>query len=149
MRFMHEAMRLTILILLAFLSALEANAEISIELPKDLKLLGSVIYREDEKVGEIASKSIWPYSNGNEFVTAYQAGFADDPGTTKFLSSGNNNGIYWVCRKAEYWNGKGNSGLWYVRRFWVNGPIVTFYSHESCNEKFDKILEYAATVKET
>ena len=140
-------MKQLLLISLTFFTAI-ANAEITIVLPEEWKLSGTVIYADGKKVGEVTSKNSWPHTNGKEFISSFRKGFVDDPRTTEFISSGDSNGIYWICRNAEYWDGKGSSGYWFVRRFWVNGPILTLYSYESCTENFDEALKVAATIKE-
>lgn len=123
-------------------------ADLLIELPKDWSISGTIIYKNDSKIGEFTSKETWSYENGEEFVSSFKNGFVDDPATTEFVSGGKNNEIFWVCRKSEYSDGKGGGGIWFARRFWVNGPILTLYSKVSCADKFDEALKIASTVKE-
>ncbi|WP_346839238.1 hypothetical protein [Microbulbifer sp. SAOS-129_SWC] len=135
-------------ILILTLVSSVAYSEVTVDLPDGWKISSSVIYVGAKKIGETTSKESWPYSSGDDFIDEFRMGFVDDPETTKFISSGHANGIYWVCREEEYWDGKGGGGIWYARRFWVNGPILTIYSYVSCSEGFDKALDIASTVRE-
>lgn len=105
----------------------------SITIPDNWTISGTVLYKESkQKIGELTSKKSWDYRIGNSFVAAFKAGFFDDPATTNYISDGQKHGIYWICRTAEYDDGAGGFGTWYVRPFWVNGPVLTLYSEKSC-----------------
>lgn len=122
----------------------------TLKLPDNWSLDHSVIYSPQKaKIGELISKDSWPYKYGKDFVAAFKLGFADDASSTKFLSAGISDNVYWVCRR-EVWEGaSGDFGIWYARRFWVSGPIVTMYSYKSCEENFDEALLIAKTLKES
>ena len=137
-----------VLILIAIVITAYAQAEITVKLPSDFSFSEGGIYKGNEIVGNIAPKDVWPYSTGEEFISSWSEGFPDDPSTTKFISSGEKDGIYWVCRKVETWDGKGGAGIRYNLRFWVNGPILTMFSEKSCTEKFDESLRIASGIKE-
>lgn len=111
-------MKKTIILLLAFFASY-ANAEIKIELPKGWHRADSQIYQEDRKAGEVISKTSWPYDSGDEFIAAFKKGFFDDPETSRFISSGKENDIYWACRVSDYEGSRGEFGIWYVRTLWV------------------------------
>lgn len=135
-------------VLIFFVSA-SAAAEISITLPENWVVQGSVIYKDSIKIGELISKDSWPYESGEDFIASFRNGFIDDPDTTKFHSSGKFNSIYWVCRVGVYEGANGETGIWYIRRFWVGGPILTLYSHNSCTDGFPEALEVASSVVES
>ena len=134
----------------AQLNADEANyKKLSLSLPKGLSLDHSVIYSSDKsKIGELISKENLPYKSGKDFVSAFKKGFSDDGKLTKYLSDGVSASIYWVCRQGMWEDGSGNFGIWYARRFWVSGPILTMYSHKSCEENFNQALSIARTLKQ-
>ena len=125
-----------------------SQSEVILDLPNNLKMIGTVIYDGEIKAGEVTSKASWPYSNGTDFTESFKVGFVDDPVSTVFMDHGEENGFFWICRKSEYWGGKGNSGTWYSRRFWVNGPILTLYSYDSCDHNLSEALNIAKTLKE-
>jgi len=121
----------------------------TIEVPDEWKINASVLYDENgAKEGELISKKSWPYNSGLEFINAFKKGFVDDPESIKYISSGSEKDVFWVCRSGIYEDGKGGFGIWYSRTFWVNGPIAVFYSYRSCEEKFNEALEVAKTLKE-
>ena len=146
-RYVYILMKHIFILLLSVFSSL-SNSEITLDLPEGWEMSSGIISVGNKKVGETTSKESWPYPNGEEFILSFRKGFADDPHTTKFISSGDSEGIYWVCREGEYWDGNGGGGIWYARRFWVNGPILTLYSYESCSEKFSEAFEIASTLSE-
>ena len=149
------AMRVTALIfsllILAEAHALDASYRgMSIKIPDSWHLNFSVINDDSgAKVGELISKHSWNYTSGEEFIGAFKAGFIDDPDTTKFIDSGKAGEIFWVCRLGEYEDGKGDFGYWYSRVFWVNGPLVVFYSYDSCTDQFEEVLRVAGTLTES
>ena len=140
-------MKNIIFILLVAISS-TSQSEVYLELPNNWKMIGSVIYNGEIKVGEVVSKMSWPYSSGKDFTDSFKNGFVDDPESTIFMSHGEKEGVFWGCRKGVFWDGKGNSGIWYARRFWVNGPILTLYSYNSCDDNLNKALDIARTLKE-
>ncbi|UTA46802.1 hypothetical protein L1F30_11590 [Simiduia sp. 21SJ11W-1] len=135
-------------VLIFFVSASAAD-EISVTLPESWVVQGSVIYKDNVKIGELISKDSWPYESGEDFIASFKNGFIDDPDTTKFHSSGKFNSIYWVCRVGAYEGANGETGIWYIRRFWVGGPILTLYSFSSCTDGFSEALEVASSVVES
>jgi len=123
---------------------------ISVKIPDSWDMKGTIIYNEtDKKVGEVKSKKSWPYKTGDDFIKKYKKRFFDDPEDTRFIKSGSNGNVFWVCRSGGYSDGKGGYGIWYTRTFWVNGPILQLHSHKSCDDEFDKALNIAKTLKES
>ncbi len=122
--------------------------DIYIGLPSHWAMSGSVIYDGEEKIGELISKESWPYASGSEFVKSFENGFEDDSESTRFIVSGNTGEVFWVCRSSEYEGKSGEVGVWYIRRFWVNGPILTLYSYESCEDQMDEAIKIASTLRE-
>jgi len=137
-----------IVLLMSLLIAPMSSAEFTFDIPDKWSIEGKVIYKDGKKIGELTSKKSWSYETGEEFISAFKLGFPDDPKSTKFIESGKKGVVSWVCRRAEYFDGKGGGGIWYARKFWVNGPIITLYSHTSCSEDFKRTLEIAKTLKE-
>jgi len=136
------------LCVIVYLFASSAVAEVRLALPNGWEVLGTVLYSSGAKVGELTPSKAWPYSSGDKFISSFKFGFEDDFETTRFISSGNEGDIYWVCRSAEYEGAAGEYGIWYVRRFWVNGPILTLYSYKSCTENWRDAVKLASTVSE-
>jgi hypothetical protein len=121
---------------------------ISLIAPDGWEIKGSVIYSSGQKIGELISKSAWGYDSGKDFVQSFRRGFFDDPDGTVFISSGEKEGVFWVCRASEYEESAGEVGVWFVRRFWVDGPILTLYSHKGCDSGFSKLVKIALTMVE-
>ena len=137
------------LCLFVYFLTFSAMAEVSLALPKGWSISGTVLYSSGAKVGELTSTINWPYASGKKFTSSFKLGFDDDPDTTRFISSGNDAGIYWICRSAVYEGAAGEYGTWYVRRFWVNGPILTLYSYKSCTEDWGSAIQLASTLSES
>ena len=121
---------------------------ISLIAPDGWEIKGSVIYSSDQKIGELISKSAWDYDSGKDFVQSFRREFFDDPDGTVFISSGEKEGVFWVCRASEYEGNAGEVGVWFVRRFWVDGPILTLYSHKGYDSDFSKLVKIALTMLE-
>jgi hypothetical protein len=141
-------MRIPILLKLLLVSV-PSYAEITFDSPEGWKVSGSVIYEDERKIGEITSKKIWPYASGAEFIESFKEGFMDDPDSTKFVRSGSEGEVFWVCRSSVFEGANGEYGVWYVRRFWVNGPILTIYSHKSCDHELEAAIKIAGTLFES
>ena len=140
-------MKIFTLMILLFVTSI-TSAEVRLRLPEGWVVKGAVIYDGNKKVGELASKNVWNYSNGEDFINAFKNGFDDDPETTEYLDSGVTLGIFWVCRKVVFEGANGEIGDWFARRFWVSGPILTLYSEKSCNHEFEKAISIALTLSE-
>jgi len=137
-----------IILTLMCLSISSVAIATSINIPGNWSIESSVIYDQNhKKVGEFFDPEWFPYKTGKEFINSFKKGFPDDPVTTKFISSGSNKEVFWVCSEGEYHDGKGGSGIWYSRVFWVNGLLVVFYSYKSCQDNFEGILKIAQTLK--
>ena len=140
-------MRAFIFILLLSFSRY-STGELILNLPEGWEISGSVIYEKGRKIGELASKETWTYSSGFEFIQSFKDGFIDDPESVEFISSGREGNVFWVCRSGIFEGAQDESGIWYVRRFWVNGPILTLYSYESCEENIEAAIAIASTMYE-
>ena len=141
-------MRILVLLQLLLVSTF-SHGEITLDAPENWEVSGSVIYENGRKIGELTSKSSWPYASGKEFLQSFKDGFIDDPESTKFVSSGNEGEVFWVCRSSVYEGANGEYGVWYARRFWVNGPMLTIYSYKSCGHELEAAIKVAGTLFES
>lgn len=141
-------MRLFLLLLFCVFFADSCFGEIKVKLPKKWEQTGRIIYHNKKKVGELISKNEVYYDTGEQFIKSFKDGFADDPKSTQFISSGIEGNVYWICRRTEYEGANGDAGFWYARRFWSNGTILTLYSHVSCSDKLKESIEIAKTLIE-
>ena len=131
------------------LFSLKSFGEITFQYPTNWDINGTVIYENERKIGELTSKKSWPYKNGSKFIESFRKGFFDDPDSTKFVTSGQQGDVYWICRSSFFEGANGEYGVLYVRRFWVNGPILTLYSNESCTHELEAAIRIAESLIET
>ena len=107
---------------------------ITIDLPEGWTIHGSIISDTNgRKIGELYPPK---YTSSNKFIEAYMQGFPDDDSRTKFIESGELNGVTWICRSSPASDGKGNEITWYPRVFWKEALEVRYvsYSRIDCNE---------------
>lgn len=122
---------------------------IKANIPGEWTVSGAILHSSSgEKVGEFISGEAWGFRTGDEFLKGFKEGFDDDPESTRYVSGGKSDGIYWACRYSEYESGNGEFGNWYVVRFWASGPILTLYSHDSCESRYGTGIAIAKSMSE-